>query len=155
MICAEIFGYRDPSVLTYARDLGVALQLTNILRDVGVDRRRGRLYLPLDDLARFGASPADIDRELADAGRGIHSAAVRAALEQQAARARVFFDRALRALPPGDARPFLAAEIMRAIYARLLQRIEAEQFDVFTRVIRVPRPMQAGLAIRTWWRLRS
>ncbi len=123
LICAEIFGYREEATLTYARDLGVALQLTNILRDVAVDRRQGRLYLPLDDLARFGCSPADIDREIASAGHGVQSPAVRSVLEHQAARARVFFARAVQALPKDDARGFLAAEIMRAIYADLLDRI--------------------------------
>jgi phytoene synthase len=153
LICAEIFGYRGPAALTYARDLGVALQLTNILRDVAVDGRQGRLYLPLDDLARFGCTAADIDREIASAGRGVQSSAVRSVLEHQAARARVFFSRAVRSLPKDDARGFLAAEIMRAIYAEVLDRIEAADYDVFTRVIRVPRPTQARLALGTWWRL--
>jgi phytoene synthase len=153
LICAEIFEYRERAVLDYARDLGVALQLTNILRDVGVDRRRGRFYLPADDLARFNCTPEDIDREIASAGRGVQSPAVRAVLGQQASRARVFFSRAVRALPTADARRFLAAEIMRAIYSSLLDRIEAADYDVFTRVIRVPRPAQAMLAVGTWWRL--
>lgn len=153
LMCAQIFGYREEAALTYARDLGIALQLTNILRDVAVDRRQGRLYLPLDDLARFGCSPADIDREIASAGHGVQSRAVRSVLEHQGARARVFFSRAVRALPKDDARGFLAAEIMHAIYADLLNRIDAATYDVFTRVIRVPRPTQARLAFATWWRL--
>jgi phytoene synthase len=154
LICAEIFGYRGEAALTYARDLGVALQLTNILRDVAVDRRQGRLYLPLEDLARFSCTAAGIDREIALAGYGVQSPAMRAVLEHQAARARVFFSRAVRSLPTDDARGFLAAEIMRAIYAEMLDRIEAAHYDVFTRVIRVPRPTQARLALATWWRLR-
>lgn len=153
LICAEIFGYRGPAALAYARDLGVALQLTNILRDVAVDGRQGRLYLPIEDLARFGCTAADVDREIAAAGHGVQSSAMRSVLEHQAARARVFFSRAVRALPKDDARGFLAAEIMRAIYAEVLGRIEAADYDVFTRVIRVPRPTQALLAARTWWRL--
>jgi phytoene synthase len=153
LICAEIFGGREPAALTYARDLGVALQVTNILRDVAVDRRRGRLYVPLADLARFGCGPEDIDREIARAGHGIQSRGVRAALELLGARARIFFSRAVRALPADDTRRFLAAEIMRAIYSRLLDRIEAEDYDVFSRLIRVRRPVQAALAARTWWRL--
>ena len=154
LICAEIFGYQDRRVLDYARELGVALQLTNILRDVGVDYRRGRLYLPLDDLARFGCTEADIRNEVAHAGGGVKSAAVRSVLEHQAARARVFFDRAVRALPAGDAKAFTAAEIMRAIYWDILLRIEAAGLDVFSRVIRAPRPVQAKLAIQTWLQLR-
>ena len=155
LICSEIFGYSQPAALDYARDLGVALQLTNILRDVGVDYRRGRLYLPLEDLRRFGCAEADIAREVTEAGGGVKNDRVRAVLEHHAARARVFFSRAVRSLPPADAARFLPAEIMRAIYFELLRRIEAAHCDVFTAVIRVPRPAQARLAIRAWWRARS
>lgn len=154
LICAEIFQYGERSVLEYARDLGVALQLTNILRDVGVDYRRGRLYLPLDDLARFGCGEADIRREVEEAGQGVRSPQVRLALEHHASRARIYFARAQRMLPHGDARKFVAAEIMRAIYTDLLRRIEVAKFDVFSRLVRVPKPQQARLAATTWWRLR-
>jgi len=154
LICAEIFGYRRRDVLDYARDLGVALQLTNILRDVAVDFRVGRCYLPIDELIRFGCTEADIAREIEVAGRGVQSDRVRALLEHQAARARVFFDRANRALPAGEARAFLPAEIMRAIYRELLRRIEGRACDVFSALVRVPRPTQARLAIGTWWKLR-
>ncbi len=75
LMCAEIFEYREPAVLDYARDLGVALQLTNILRDVAVDYRVGRLYLPLEDLARHGCTEADIRREVERAGPGVESVA--------------------------------------------------------------------------------
>ena len=154
LICAEIFGYRRRAVLEYARDLGVALQLTNILRDVAVDFRAGRCYLPLDDLTRFGCTEADIAREIETAGGGVQSDRVRALLEHQAARARAFFDRASRALPAGEARAFLPAEIMRAIYWELLRRIEQRACDVFSALVRVPRATQARLAVGTWLRLR-
>jgi phytoene synthase len=154
LICAEIFGYREPAVLDYARDLGVALQLTNILRDVGVDYGRGRFYLPAEDLARFGCTEDEIRDEIAHAGGGLRSERVRKLLDYQAARARIFFSRAVRSLPKADARRFVAAEIMREIYFALLGRIEAAGFDVFTEVLRIPRPTQARLALRTWWRLR-
>lgn len=152
LMCAEIFGYRDPAVLGYARDLGVALQLTNILRDVAVDYRVGRLYLPLEDLARFGCSEDDIRREVEQAGGGIRSAAVRNVLEHHGSRARVYFSRAVRALPADDKRSFVPAEIMHAVYFDLLRRIEQANYDVFTRVVKVPKPYQAWLAVRTWWR---
>lgn len=154
LVCAEIFGYREPGVLDYARDLGVALQLTNILRDVVVDARQRRLYLPLEDFERFGCTEADLQAEIDRAGHGVQSDRVRRLLEHQATRARVFFSRAARMLPREDASQFLAAEIMRAVYWELLIRIEAAQYDVFTRLIRVPRPTQARLALKTWWRLR-
>ena len=154
LICAEIFGYREEGVLDYARDLGVALQLTNILRDIAVDYRQGRLYLPLDDLARFGCVERDIKTEVERAGGGVVSPEVRAALEHQATRAHVFFSRAARALPTKDSRRFVAAEIMRLVYFDLLRRIQKANFDVFSRVIRVPKPRQAVLALETWWKLR-
>lgn len=141
-------------MLDYARDLGVALQLTNILRDVAVDYRVGRFYVPLEDLERFGCSEIDFRREVANAGRGIESERVRVVLEYQAARARIFFARAVRSLPREDASRFVAAEIMRAIYWELLRRIEATRCDVFSQLIRVPRPVQARLALATWWSLR-
>ncbi len=154
LMCAEIFGYKDPAVLTYARELGVALQLTNILRDVGVDYRRGRLYLPLADLAACGCTEEDICREVEQPGQGVRSPQVRAALVQHAAKARAFFARAVAVLPREDASRFVAAEIMHGIYFELLKRIEAADFDVFSQLVRVPRQAQARLALRTWWALR-
>jgi phytoene synthase len=154
LMCAEIFQYKDQAVLTYARDLGVALQLTNILRDVAVDYRRDRLYLPLADLAACGCTEDDIRREVAAGPGAPRSPKVRAALEQQAGRAREYFARAVAVLPRGDASRFVAAEIMHGIYFELLKRIEAADYDVFSQLVRVPRPAQARLALRTWWALR-
>jgi phytoene synthase len=154
LICAEIFEYREPGVRDYARDLGVALQLTNILRDVGVDFRNGRRYLPDEDLAHFGCTWDDIAREVSQAGQGVRSDRVRALLAFQGARAREFFAKAVAALPKVDARRFVPAEIMRAVYWDLLLRIERRKYDVFTDVVRVPRPAQARIAIGTWWRTR-
>jgi len=154
MICAAIFGATHPAALVYARDLGVALQLTNILRDVGVDFRRGRCYLPLEDLERFGCTEADIQREVERGATEVQSDRVRGVLEHQAARARVFFSRAQRALPARDARRFIAAEIMHGIYRELLRRIEQRHYGVFGPLIRVARPVQARIAIQTWWRCR-
>jgi phytoene synthase len=101
----------------------VALQLTNILRDVAVDYRRDRFYLPLDDLSKFGCSEEDVKREVEQAGPGrSETPKVKALLEHQAARARIFFSRAVRVLPKDDARRFVAAEIMRVIYFDLSRR---------------------------------
>jgi phytoene synthase len=154
LMCAEIFGYKEQGVLDYARDLGVALQLTNILRDVAVDYRRNRMYLPLEDLARFGCTEADVRAEVEQAGSGVRSAQMRAVLEHHASRARVFFSRAVRALPKQEARRFVAAEIMHAIYFDLLKKIETANYDVFSALIKVPRPRQAAIALRTWWAVR-
>jgi 15-cis-phytoene synthase len=150
LICLEIFGYRDPGARQYATDLGVALQLTNILRDVPTDLALGRVYLPQEDLRRHGCTEADLRREMADAGGGVRSPAVKALLAAQGARARDYYARAARELPRGDARRLVAAEIMGAIYRGILDRIEALDYDVFTRVVRIPRPRRALIAATVW-----
>jgi phytoene synthase len=155
LMSIPIFGYRDPAVPDYARDLGVALQLTNILRDVAADYRRGRVYLPLEDLERFGCTVDRIGQAVANASAPLSDEALRQVLAHQAARARLFFSRAVRVLPAQDAPAMLPAEIMRAIYWDLLKRIEAAGCDVFRNRLRVPRPARAWIAVRTWWKVRS
>jgi phytoene synthase len=152
LICLEIFGYREAASRQYATELGVALQLTNILRDVPGDLARGRLYVPLSDLQQFGCTEADIRLEAASAGNGVRSPAVKALLRHQAARAREYYGRAARTLPPADARRLVAAEIMGAIYRGILDRIEQREFDVFSEVVRIPRPRRALIAAATWTR---
>ncbi len=152
LMCIEIFGYRSPDCRRYAVELGVALQLTNILRDVPGDLAQGRLYVPLEDLGRAGCTEADLQQEVANAGGGVRSAAVRALLASQGARARDYYARAARALPQGDRRNMVAAEIMGAIYRGILTRIERADYDVFSRVIRVPRSQRALIAARVWLR---
>jgi phytoene synthase len=152
LICLEIFGYRDPKARQYAIDLGVALQLTNILRDVPGDFAQGRLYLPLEDLRRHGVSEEDIAAETAAAGGGVRSPRVKALLRDEGKRAREYYARAAAGLPRGDARRLVAAEIMGAIYRRILDRIEAADYDVFSAVVRIPRPQRALIAATTWAR---
>jgi len=153
LICLDIFGYRESGSRQYAIELGVALQLTNILRDVPGDLARGRVYIPLEDLRRHGCCETDIRREMEAAGRGIQSPAVKVLLAAQAARAREYYRRADRTLPPGDARRLIAAEIMGAIYRGILDRIERRDYDVFTEVVRIPRPRRALIAAGTWARV--
>ena len=150
LICVEIFGCEDPASRHYAIDLGVALQLTNILRDVPGDLARGRVYLPTEDLVRFGCRDDDLGAEAAHAGHGVQSLAVKELLAFQAQRARDYYRRADAAMPRTDARRLAAARIMGAIYRGILDRIEAADYDVFSRVIRVPRPRRALLAATTW-----
>ena len=152
LICLEIFGYRDPQSKQYATELGVALQLTNILRDVPGDLQRGRVYIPQADLRRFGCTEEDLEREASAAGGRVRSAAVKGLLQHQAERARDYYARADRSLPPGDARQLVAARIMGAIYRRILDRIEAKDYDVFSSVVRIPRPERALIAGTTWLR---
>jgi phytoene synthase len=151
LICLEIFGYREPMSKQYATDLGVALQLTNILRDVPGDLARGRFYIPQEDLRAFGCCEQDLQRESEWSG-GIRSDAVKALLKHQAQRARDYYDRAARALPAVDARSLVAAEIMGAIYQAILDRIEMLDYDVFSAVVRIPRPRRALIALSTWAR---
>jgi phytoene synthase len=146
LICVEIFGYAHPGSRQYAVNLGLALQLTNILRDVGVDLARGRLYLPLEDLARFGCDEDALRR-------GEVTPSVRALLAHQAARARGMFEAADAALPREDRRRLAAAQIMAAIYRGILDKIEARGFDVFSEVVRLPRPRRALIAASTWARV--
>jgi phytoene synthase len=152
LVCVEIFGYRDPAAKQYAIDLGVALQLTNILRDIPVDLGQGRVYVPLEDLRAHGVTEQDLESERAGAGGGVRSPAVKALLRQQAARAREYYARAAMALPRRDVRSLVAAEIMAAIYQAILGRIEQLDYDVFSQTVRIPRPVRALIAARTWAR---
>ena len=152
LICVEIFGYKDARARDYATDLGVALQLTNILRDVPTDLARGRVYIPQEDLRRHGCSEGDLAAEVTRAGGGVRSDAVRRLLRAQGERAREYYRRAARALPRGDAQRLVAAEIMGAIYRAILARIERRDYDVFSETVRVPRPQRALIAAATWAR---
>jgi phytoene synthase len=152
LICVEIFGYEDAAARQYATDLGVALQLTNILRDVPADLVRGRVYIPQEDLRRYGCSESDLATEVKRAGGGVRSEHVKALLRAQAVRAREYYARAAAALPRRDARKLVAAEIMGAIYRAILTRIERRDYDVFSELVRVPRPQRAIIAAATWAR---
>lgn len=152
LICLEIFGYREPDSRTYATELGVALQLTNILRDVPEDLKRGRVYIPRADLRKFGCTVDDLWQETNQAGAGIRSPSVRGVLAYQAERARAYYARAQRSLPRADARRLVAAQIMGAIYKAILRRIERRDYDVFSSIVRIPRPRRAWIAASTWAR---
>ena len=143
LCCVEIFGYTDPRAREYAVHLGTALQLTNILRDVGVDARDGRVYLPQKELREFGVTEDDLV-----AGR--QSDAFVRLMRHQAARARQFYAAAERAYPVVDARSLIAAEIMGGIYRALLEEIEARRFAVFGERITVPARRKVAIALRCW-----
>jgi phytoene synthase len=147
LVCVEIFGYRDLQSRDYAIDLGIALQLTNIIRDVGSDLQRGRLYIPLEDLRKFGCTEDDLRA-------GIVTESVRNLLAFECTRARQYYRKAEQALPQQDARRLMAARLMAAIYADLLRTIERSNFDVLERRVRVRRPRQAMIAALTWLKIR-
>jgi phytoene synthase len=143
LCCIEIFGYTDPRAREYAVSLGTALQLTNIIRDVGADARAGRVYLPQEDLRKFGVT-ADHLR----AGR--YTDEFVSLMRHQAARARQFYRAAQEAFPAADARSLVAAEIMGRIYRALLDEIEARAFRVFGERITVPTSRKLAIALRCW-----
>lgn len=143
LISIEIFGYRNPRTRDYAVNLGIALQLVNILRDLGSDARRGRTYIPRQDLERFGVQP----RELAS---GPSCESLAALIEFECNRAAVYFNRARQALPPEDRRSMIAAEIMAAIYWRLLRSIERCRGDVLTERLRPSRPRKLWTALAVY-----
>lgn len=126
LLAAEIFGYQDRGTLNYATELGTALQLTNILRDVREDARRGRIYLPQDELRRAGVEEEDILR-------GVGTPPLQTLFAQQAARARDYYRRAEQALPEVDRPAQRSGLIMSSIYGTLLDEIEADGFRVLER----------------------
>jgi phytoene synthase len=143
LLAAEIFGYSDRRTLKYAHDLGLAFQLTNIIRDVGEDARRGRIYLPQDEMAAHGVSEADIlaSRE---------SEAFRALMAFQAERARGYYRKAMEQLPAADRKSQRAGLIMAAIYRTLLEEIARDGFPVLTSHISLPPARKIWLALKTW-----
>jgi phytoene synthase len=143
----EIFGYEDPRTREYAVALGLALQLTNILRDVGPDAARDRLYLPLEDLAAFGVSEEDV---LGAARPGSpRPAGLDRLLAFEADRARSHYAAAAAALPRRDRRSMLPAEIMGAIYREILEEWARRGHHVGGPRVRVGRPRKLALALRT------
>ena len=143
LICIRIFGCANARAEEYALNLGVALQLTNILRDVKVDLERGRVYLPLEDLAAHGCTVDDLRT-------GRMTEPLRRLMIFESRRARDFYRRAEEARPAEDRRRLVAAEIMRAVYVETLRRIERGGYDVFGPRVRVPRPRRALIALRQW-----
>jgi 15-cis-phytoene synthase len=143
LLSARIFGHTSPATLDYAHDLGIAFQLTNIIRDIGEDARRDRIYLPLDDLARYGVRTADILQ-------GNHSEAMRNLLQFQIARARSYYTQALNKLPAADKRAQRAGLIMAAIYRRLLDEVDTEGTRVLSARVSLTPVTKLWLAFRTW-----
>ena len=138
LVSIEIFGYRNPRCREYAINLGLALQMTNIVRDVWKDFQAGRIYLPQEDLARFHYSEAEL------AKRQYNEQFIQL-MRFEASRAREFFSRAVAELPSGDRRAMAPAEIMRSIYEALLRRIELDNFRVLEKEYRLSKLEKAGL----------
>lgn len=142
-LSARIFGYQDRQTLKYAHELGVALQLTNIIRDVGEDARRGRIYIPVEDLERFGVPARDI---LA----GQSSEAFLQLMAFQAERAEQHYERAMALLPDGDRKAQRPGLIMAAIYHTLLDEIRKDGYRVLEYRIALPMARKLWIAWKTW-----
>lgn len=132
LVSIEIFGYRNPACRDYAIQLGLALQVTNIIRDVGKDLSNGRIYLPQQDLARFGYPEEDLRLRK-------YNEPFRRLMEFEAARAEEFFAKAAGLLPREDRRSMVAAEIMRSVYQALLRQMKEDGFRVLEREYRLSR----------------
>ena len=143
LICIEIFGYTNPAAREYAEKLGIAFQLTNILRDVKEDAERGRIYLPLEDLARFDVTEEEILHT-------VYSPNFVRLMEFEAARAQDFYREAEVALPAEDRSSLLTAEAMRLIYGALLDRIVRSNYRVLDRRLSLPAPLKLYLVGRAW-----
>ena len=142
---AEIFGYRNPDTLKYAEDLGLAFQLTNIIRDVGEDARRDRIYLPQDELARFGVTEGDIlnSRETEEFKR---------LMEFQIERAENYYTRAFAALPDEDRNKQRPGIVMAAIYQSLLTEIKQDGCHVLRQRVSLTPVRKLWIAWITWMR---
>ncbi len=143
LISIEIFGYRNAQTREYAVKLGTALQLVNILRDLQIDARRGRVYLPQEELERFGVHP----EELAE---GSYTLPFVNLMSFQCDRVRHYFDLARRLLAPEDRRAMVAAEIMAAIYWRLLKAIGQRAYSVFGERVRLSRNTKLSTALSVY-----
>ncbi|HKY72871.1 MAG TPA: presqualene diphosphate synthase HpnD [Nitrospira sp.] len=148
LICLHIFGPTSAHAQDYAVDLGMAFQLTNILRDLGTDAEQGRIYLPQEDLSRYGYAEAEL------LGRAEDSR-LRDLIRFEVQRARTYYAKAqaaLASLPKRDRRALTVAEIMRAVYSRLLERIERPDYRVFGPRVRLSTSHRLALAAGVWLR---
>lgn len=152
LLSATIFGYKDPKTLEYATKLGLALQLTNIIRDVYEDSLRDRLYLPLDELKEFGVTEAQIfNRE--------NSEAFHQLISFQAERAHQYYREAFDTLPVQDRYKQKTGTIMAAIYENTLNEMEQDQLQVLKHKIVIPPLRKIIIALKTlfkeWWAYRK
>lgn len=143
LMCIEIFGYKHKSTKDFAVNLGIALQLTNILRDIKKDAQDGRIYLPQEDLKKFGYS----EKELFS---GTYNPNFKLMMEYEAMRAKEYFDKANRSLNLDDKASMFAARAMQHIYERMLNKIIDANYDVFRRNIKVSSFEKVGISLGVW-----
>ncbi len=143
LVCIEIFEYTDPKARDYATDMGIAMQLTNILRDIEEDCGRGRVYLPQDELARHGVTEDSL--KAGDTGPEF-----RAMMAEQVSRAREYFERSAALLPLLKPRSRLCPAVLRALYSAVLDRIEARDYNVFGERVALSSREKLSITAKVW-----
>ena len=143
LMCIEIFGYKHPSTKQFAVDLGIALQMTNILRDIGKDAKNGRIYLPQEDLLRFNYSEQEILSL-------IYNNNFRDLMVYESSRAKQYFNSATANLDLDDKKTMFAARAMQHIYYKMLENIIAADYDVYNNDIKVSKFEKVGIALGVW-----
>ena len=147
LMCIEIFGYRHPSAKDFAINLGIALQLTNILRDVKKDAERGRIYLPKEDLEKFNYKESDIFNNT-------YNENFQRMMKFQVERANEYFNKATRCLNREDKGSMFAARAMQHIYYRMLNKIVDADYDVYHKKIRISKAKKVGISLGVWAKYR-
>jgi len=143
LMCIEIFGYKNPSAKLFAENLGIALQLTNIIRDVSKDVKKGRIYLPQDELKIYNYSEQDLFNKK-------YNLNFISLMEFQANRAKEYFQKATESLDQNDKPSMFAARAMQHIYYRLLEKIIKEKYDVYNKNIKVSTFEKVGISLGVW-----
>lgn len=143
LMCIEIFGYKHPSTKQFAVDLGIALQMTNILRDIGKDAKNGRIYLPQEDLIKFNYTEKEIMSL-------VYNDNFRDLMIYESSRAKQYFNSATANLDLDDKKTMFAARAMQHIYYKMLENIIAADYDVFNNDIKVSKFEKVGIAVGVW-----
>ena len=146
LICTEVFGYKNAETMGYAVDLGIAMQLTNILRDIKADAERGRIYLPTEDLRKFNYTESELISSQ-------YNKAFVELMKFEAQRAWSYYRRAEKTLPREDRKAMVGGEIMRAIYSRILGKIEASKYNVYSSTPQLSKLQKIYIAFSTWIRM--
>ena len=143
LMCIEIFGYKNKSTRDYAVNLGLAMQLTNILRDVKIDAEQGRIYLPSEDLQIHNYSEEELKKN-------VYNDKFISLMRQESGRAKEYFNKANNALDFDDKSSMYAARAMQHIYEKLLRKIEAQNYNVFDEKISVSKIQKVGISLGVW-----
>ncbi|MBZ0199776.1 MAG: presqualene diphosphate synthase HpnD, partial [Ignavibacteriaceae bacterium] len=143
LMCIEIFGYKHQSAKEFAVNLGIALQLTNILRDIKKDANKGRIYLPQEELKQFGYSEDDLIKNT-------YNPNFASLMKFETERARHYFDKATESLNLDDKASMFAARAMQHIYYKMLEKIEDADYDVYSKNIEVNKVEKVGIAVGVW-----